>query len=169
MAFTRREKSPASVPGIALARLFFSLQRPSKFRLARVRGRQKQGGPAPFHAWLLSLILIIQPCTLPIPLAFLLINPEAKAMTKGCDEKTCCTALCYVDKHGVHHCVHKHHDSCGCDSLKNADLGPMLHNTPGTLPDIALLLPVLLPNGWISPIPDNTAGYKPETPSPPPK
>ncbi len=36
------------------------------------------------------------------------------AMTKGCLKGSCCTSKCYLDKNGVHHCVHKSGDSCDC-------------------------------------------------------
>jgi hypothetical protein len=36
------------------------------------------------------------------------------AMVKGCEKKSCCTSQCYLDQHGVHHCVHEPGDSCNC-------------------------------------------------------
>jgi len=37
------------------------------------------------------------------------------AMTIGCPVAGCCTAKCYLDEDGVHHCVSETESSCGCE------------------------------------------------------
>jgi hypothetical protein len=124
----------------------------------------------PFLPWLLSLIVVVQTCALPIPLAFLLISADAKPMTKGCETKTCCTALCYLDGHGVHHCVHMHTESCERGlSTHDQDVNPILYWTVGTLPKNEALFPVFCPAGWISQVPAFAETHIPPTPSPPPQ
>jgi hypothetical protein len=46
------------------------------------------------------------------------------AMTKGCLKGSCCTSKCFLDKSGVHHCVHESGDSCDCD-LSSDDAGAL--------------------------------------------
>jgi hypothetical protein len=124
---------------------------------------------------ILSLVLAVQTCALPIPLAFLLISADAKSVTEGCEKETCCTALCYLDKDGVHHCVHlqnehKHGDSCKCEiSTDDVDVNLILHYTPGTLPELEQPPSFLIPDGWISQRPVLAESHNPATPSPPPK
>ena len=48
------------------------------------------------------------------------------AMTVGCSEASCCTSRCYLDEHGVHHCVPANGRSCDC-GLSSGD-------TPGGTP-----------------------------------
>ena len=48
------------------------------------------------------------------------------AMTVGCAEASCCTSRCYLDEHGVHHCVPANGRSCDC-GLSSGD-------TPGGTP-----------------------------------
>lgn len=170
MAIGRMKSIAGIVAERILALLKCLLQRHSGSGIMRVTMRQKNGWLLAFPALALSLNLVIQTSSLTIPLAFLFSDPDAKAMTKGCDRKTCCTSLCYVDKNGAHHCVHKHEDSCGCKtSFKKTHLEPILHAAVATLPEVTPLLPVFLPSGWISQLPDLTVGCNPATPSPPPK
>ena len=65
--------------------------------------------PAPFMSLMLGLVIIMQAFTLPLPVAFLFVDAGAPAMTKGCKKKTCCTALCYLDKNGVHQTYSKYY------------------------------------------------------------
>ena len=141
----------------------------SKLLLARCARRPK-ARPSPFLSFLLSLILLVQTCALPIPVAFLFISAKAAAVTEGCDTKTCCTALCYVDEHGVHHCVHKHRDSCaGGASADEPDVNPVLVTTLATAPDTEHLMPSLDPIGWIFHTPDLQTTRYATKPTPPPK
>jgi len=108
--------------------------------------------PWPIHllSSLLSLTLLVTTCTLPIPVAFLLVSADAAAVTEGCETKTCCTALCYVDENGVHHCVHKHSDACERGSSSDEpDVNPVLLTTLATASDSEDLTPSLDPIGWI--------------------
>ena len=157
----------ASIP--AVAGFVRSLQRRSRPRLTWVRGRHLKA-PAPFIALLLGLIFGVQTGTLPLPLLFLLVDADAKAVTEGCETKTCCTPLCYLDKHGVHHCVHMNGDSCECGlSTNELAANPVLQFTVGTLPENEPQLPALIPNGRVSLTAHLLASYDPATPSPPPK
>jgi hypothetical protein len=169
MAHMRREISRAFVRAMSIAESIRSILHPSGPGPVQLRARQARP-QAPFLSWVLSLILVFQTCALPIPLAFLLISADAETTTEGCATKTCCTALCYVDKNGVHHCVHKHEDSCECDvSIHDRTVNPILYSTIGTLPIIDQLLPDLIPEVWISQIPASVKNHRPATPSLPPK
>jgi len=159
----------ASIPAMAAAGFVRSLQRQSRPRLTWVRGRHLRT-PAPFISLLLGIVIGLQTGTLPLPLIFLFTDANAKPMTEGCKKKTCCTALCYVDKHGVHHCVHMNGDSCECGLSSNEpDASPALPLTVGTLPMSERQVPRLLPNGWVSQTPSLLSTFDPATPSPPPK
>jgi hypothetical protein len=125
---------------------------------------------ASFLSGLISLILVVQTCALPIPLAFLLISGDATPMNQGCSRKTCCTALCYLDKHGVHHCVHMHDESCNRGmSNHETDKIPILYSTAVTTPETLRLFPDFHPEGWITTAPDSAETHDPGTPAPPPK
>jgi hypothetical protein len=140
-----------------------------KSRLAHSIGRPCLR-PAPFLAFVISLTLLVQTSALPIPVAFLFISANAAAVTEGCETKTCCTALCYVDKHGVHHCVHKHRDSCAHRmSTDESGVNPVLVTTLVTAPETEHLLPVLDPIGWILHKSELETTRYPTKPSPPPK
>jgi hypothetical protein len=119
---------------------------------------------------ILGLIIVAQAGGLPMQLGFMLLPKNAPAVTQGCKKGTCCTALCYVDKHGVHHCVHEHGDSCDCgQSTREADADQILISTPGTLPSTANCLPNLRPIGWVFHSFAFAASYRSATPFPPPK
>ena len=159
----------ASVPAIAAIASVCSFPRRLRPRPAHLRGRWIKS-PAPFFSTLLSLAIMVQTCALPIPLAFLLIAADADAFNEGCETETCCTALCYVDPDGVHHCVHKHIKFCDCEfSADDVRLDSILHPTPITLTETEPQLSVLVPDGWISQTPSLRASFDPPTPSPPPK
>jgi len=121
-------------------------------------------------AWTLCLVLVFQTCALPIPLAFLLISPNAKPMTAGCSQKTCCTALCYLDKKGIHHCVHMHDESCENNlSSHGVDPLPIIYSTAGTLDPVEHLFPVFDSNRFILQTKILAESNNPGIPSPPPK
>lgn len=113
---------------------------------------------------------MVQTCALPIPLAFLLVRADAGPVTEGCSKKTCCTSLCYVDKHGVHHCVHKHNESCGCrvsgDDVSN---DTALLNPAVTAPETENLTPMLRQTGWVFRHVETVRVPDAAVPSPPPK
>ena len=173
-AFLRRIISDLSSWFASVAQSVHPSGHRSRRRVALSPGMQPKP-VTPLLAWSLSLMLVVQTCALPIPLAFLLISADAEAMTKGCETETCCTPLCYLDKNGVHHCVHRpdaghHEDSCKCGvSTHDLSADPILHSTPGTLPRIEPLSPVLIRDGWISRTPVLAENHDPATPSPPPK
>jgi hypothetical protein len=159
----------ASVPAGAVCLWVCSSKRQPRPKLARLRGRRFKS-PAPFISLLLGLLIAVNTCTLPLPLVFLFVDANSAAKTEGCKTKTCCTALCYLDKNGVHHCVHKHDESCGCDSLKDdSHANLILLSTIAILPFLGEMRPVFLPTGWIHQTKSLIATYNPATPSPPPK
>jgi hypothetical protein len=168
MAHIRRAFEKASALVVTAVQLRSSLFQ-SKSRLAHPIGRPSLR-PATFLSFLLSLTLLAQTSALPIPVAFLFISANAAAVTEGCDTKTCCTALCYVDEHGVHHCVHKHSDACtGRASADESGVNPVLVTTLATAPETEYLLPSLDPIGWISHKSGPETTRYPTKPSPPPK
>jgi hypothetical protein len=115
-------------------------------------------------------ILAAQTGALPIPVAFLLISKDALAVTAGCETKTCCTALCYVDKDGIHHCVHKHSDACASGSTTNeSGLNTVLLTTLATAPDAGHLIPALHQIGWVFQRPELRTAFYPVKLPPPPK
>lgn len=126
--------------------------------------------PAPFLSFLLSMALLLQTCALPIPAAFLFISAHAAAVTEGCDTKTCCTALCYVDGHGIHHCKHKHNDACARgESPDESGVNTVLLTTLATAPDVEHVVPALTQVGRVFREPESRTAYYPANPSPPPK
>jgi hypothetical protein len=146
-----------------------SFQRQPGPRLAQLRGRRLRAS-APFISSLLGLIIALHTCALPMPLVFLFVDAKAKPATEGCEKKTCCTPLCYMDEHGVHHCVHMSDDSCKRD-LSNNDMNidPAWFLALGTPPGSKQELPALMPGGWIARLPLHVATHEPATPVPPPK
>jgi hypothetical protein len=148
-----------------MAGIQHTLEKASATKVCDIRLR-----PPSFLSFVLSLILLVQTCALPIPVAFLFISANAAAVTEGCETKTCCTALCYVDEHGVHHCVHKHSESCARgESSDEPDVNPVLLTTLATVPDIEYLVPSLDPIGWTFREADLKTERYPTKPTPPPK
>jgi hypothetical protein len=155
MAHTRRaiKKAPA-------------LEKPA----VQIRARRPFLWPIRLLASLLNLALLVTTCSLPIPVAFLLVSADAAAVTEGCETKICCTALCYVDGNGVHHCVHKHSNSCKRGtSARESNINPILLTTLVTAPDSEEFMPALDPTGWILLQPEFQATQYPATLVPPPK
>lgn len=152
-------KVPA--PGIGLA-LFACL--------SHRQAKQQAAPTAPLMACLLGLLLFVQAGSLPMHLGILLLGPDAHAMTEGCDKKTCCTALCYLDKHGIHHCVHEPGDSCECGiSTHDLNTNPIFLSAVVTLPELESLIPDLAPSGWIPQLHDPIETRHIAAPAPPPK
>lgn len=82
------------------------------------------------NATVTTLTLILYLCSLvanPVPFVLIAQNSrrvpvKAGAMSEGCEKGSCCTAFCYLDNHGVHHCVPARGDSCSCGmSSKDSD------------------------------------------------
>ncbi len=141
-------------------------------RLFRRASERESGLAAAYRPLpvLLSLMLLVQTCALPIPAAFLLISADAAAVTEGCDTKTCCTALCYLDRHGTHHCVHKHGDACGKgEDPDRTDVIPVLLLTLALCPEAELPPPALDPVGVVYSDRLLFASHHPPIPIPPPQ
>ncbi len=164
----RRGIGWASIPAIAAC--IRSLLRQSRPWLAQIRGRRRNP-PALFMTWLLCILLLAQTSALPTYLGLFLLHGDAHPVTEGCKKGTCCTPLCYVDKYGSHHCVHKpNSDSCDCGMSANDEgANPTLPSTVVTLPATANLFPTFIPVGWVFQIPHLMTTHIPATPSPPPK
>jgi hypothetical protein len=116
------------------------------------------------------VLLAAQASALPIHVGFALLRGDEKPVTEGCEQKTCCTALCYVDKHGNHHCVHETDDSGECGVKKN-DLknNPLLPLPSIVLQGPVIAMPDFVPTEWlrIAPVPVET--FDTTVPSPPPE
>ncbi|NLV31237.1 MAG: hypothetical protein GXY47_08780 [Acidobacteria bacterium] len=139
------------------------------FRAASKRGPGLAAAFRPFPL-LLGLMLLVETCALPIPAAFLLISADAAAVTDGCDTGSCCTALCYVDGHGVHHCVHKHGAGCGHGAEPEpSDSVSVLLMTLAVCPEAQPPLPGLESAGVVSRVRVLRASHDPAIPIPPPK
>lgn len=159
----------ASIPATPIPVLFPSPKRRSGPRLARFRDRRWKP-PAPIPALFLAILLFVQASALPVHVGLLLLPPHAAAMTHGCQKGTCCTPLCYLDKHGVHHCVHMPGDSCNCSmTTTDVDSNPIFLSDVLVLTEIENLLPELISAGRILPTPVLIRGHVPAVPSPPPK
>lgn len=103
----------ASVP----ASIRFGYSRSSKRRSGpnpAQTGSRRRKPPAPFITALFAFLLFVQASALPAHIGLMFVAPGTAAMTHGCEKGTCCTPLCFLDKHGGHHCVHMSGDSCDC-------------------------------------------------------
>lgn len=119
---------------------------------------------------LLAILLFAQASALPVHIGLLLLPPHTAAMTHGCEKGTCCTALCFLDKHGNHHCVHMSGDSCECGiSTEDCTGNTIFLSAIVVLYNDANLLPDFVSSPWISPVQTPFEGREPITPSPPPK
>jgi hypothetical protein len=168
-AESRRGISRALFYANAASAWVCSFQRQPGPRLAQLRGRRLRAS-APFISSLLGLIIALHTCALPMPLVFLFVDANAKPVTAGCKKMTCCTPLCYVDKHGVHHCVHMDSDSSNRGlSTNDVNIAPTWFLTFGIPPGNKQELPALVPSGWITGNSLLTATYEPAPPFPPPK
>jgi hypothetical protein len=160
----------ASIPAMAGSVCDRLLRRQSRPRLTQLRSR-RFAPPALFLSLLMSIVLFSHTTALPICLGFYLLPGNAAAITKGCKKGTCCTPLCYLDKNGIHHCVHiPNGDSCECSQLaNNPDVDPIPLSNIGILPDPDNLLPTLLPTGWVFQLHKCIVTHIPAVPFPPPK
>jgi hypothetical protein len=119
---------------------------------------------------LFAVMLFVQASALPTHIGLMLIPPHSAAMTHGCMKGTCCTALCFLDRHGVHHCVHMSGDSCACAvSTDDCTANPVFLSAIVTLPELENLLPDFDPAQWSPLSPALFMGREPATPTPPPK
>jgi hypothetical protein len=143
-----------------------------KHGISKITANSRRRKPTKsFLMLLLCFTLISQASALPLSIGFLLLPRDAPPMTRGCPKKTCCTPLCYVDKHGVHHCVHMPgSDSCERGlSTHDLSVDPILFSAIATLPDFERPIPAPQAAGRVIQIRTSIASYDPATPSPPPK
>jgi hypothetical protein len=133
-------------------------------------GGRRWKPPTPILPLICAIMLFTQASALPVHIGLILLPAHTAAMTHGCEKGTCCTPLCYLDKHGVHHCVHMSGDSCACGiSTDDCTANPIFISAIVTLPNIDNLRPNSVPARWIPPVQAPFAGREPATPSPPPK
>jgi hypothetical protein len=94
------------------------------------RSSEKQGSNCPhgcMHSgmhWLILLLYINLTVLLSFWNTFDTGYRNPGAMVKGCSKKSCCTSKCYLDEHGIHHCVHEHDDSCDCEMMSDKGKSP---------------------------------------------
>jgi len=159
----------ASVPVSAAAVCLPSPKRRSRPNPAQV-GSRRWKPSAPILSVLFGFMLFVQASALPMHVGLWLLPPHTAAMTHGCEKGTCCTALCYLDKHGVHHCVHMSGDSCECGiSTDDCTVNPIFLSAIVTFQNVNSLLPELVPALWVPLAPALFNGREPVTPTPPPK
>ncbi len=134
-------------------------------------GSRRWKPPAPFLTILFTFILFVQASALPTHIGLLLIPPNTAAMTHGCEKGTCCTPLCFLDKHGVHHCVHLTGDSCECgvSASDECTVNPVFLSAIIAFVHTEALLPDLIPARWNQTISILFIGREPAIPTPPPK
>ncbi len=159
----------ASVPAAAAFVGLPSPKRQSRPRLAQLRGRRFRPAALIMNC-LFCFILFAQASALPVHIGLLLLPADAKPMTHGCEKGSCCTPFCYLDKHGVHHCVHSPGDSCECGiSTGDFDTNPVFLSAIIIFPFLDNLLPTVVATLWRAPAHLLFAGREPATPTPPPK
>jgi hypothetical protein len=159
----------ASVPANAASVCFPSPKRRSRPKPAQIGGRRWKP-PVPIVTILFAVMLFVQASALPTHIGLWLMPADSAAMTQGCEKGTCCTALCYLDRDGVHHCVHMSGDSCECGiSTDDCTCNPIFLSAIVTFPDTDPLLPDLIPARWTPLAPALFRGREPATPMPPPK
>jgi hypothetical protein len=123
-----------------------------------------------FTLWTMLAFLAAQASALPIRIGFAFLHGNEKPVTEGCERKTCCTALCYVDKHGVHHCVHRTDDSDQCGrSTNELKSNPEQPLPIAVLPKADCLIPVPIQAEWIPPAKVSVEIFDIAIPTPPPK
>lgn len=159
----------ASVPAGAASVCRPAPERQSAPRLAQLRDRRWKP-PAPIVTCIFGFVLFLQASALPLCIGFLLLPTDASSMTRGCKKMSCCTPFCYLDKDGVHHCVHHPGDSCECGmSDGDFDVNPVFLSAIITLPKIHNTIPLCVPSQWSPPAHLLFEGRTPSTPTPPPK
>jgi hypothetical protein len=159
----------ASFPALAVMLRLLSPRRRPRPKPAQPGGRRWKP-PAPVLTTLVAVMLFAQASALPVHIGLLLLPPHTAAMTHGCDQGTCCTPLCFLDKHGIHHCVHMAGDSCDCAiSTDDCTTNPVFLSAIVTAPNTGNLFPGLVPVRWIPRSQALFEGRTPATPTPPPK
>ena len=167
--FGRRGICRASVPAGASSVCLPLPKRWSRAKPAQPGARQWKP-PAPIPTLIFALILFAQASALPVHIGLMLLPAHTAAMTHGCEKGTCCTPLCYLDKHGTHHCVHMSGDSCECGiSTDDCTVNPIFISAIGTRPDVYGMRPNSVPARWIPSGQTLFTGREPAPPSPPPK
>lgn len=160
----------ASVPVNTDPDCLLSPKRRSRPKSARSKSRWLKP-PAPILSALFTLIVFMQASALPTHIGLLMIPFNTPAMTHGCEKGTCCTQLCYLDKHGTHHCVHMSGDSCECGVSDGDDCtaNPIFLSAVIVLFDTDALMPDLTPARWNQIVSIFFTGREPAIPIPPPK
>jgi len=165
-----REVWRASVSAIRALVFLFSPRRRTRPKLAQP-GSRRLKPPAPMLTALFAFVVFVQASALPTHIGLLLIPLHTAAMTHGCEKGTCCTPLCYLDKHGAHHCVHMTGDSCECGVSAGDDctVNPIFLSALVILCNTTPLPPDLVPARWNQIAPVFFTGREPAIPTPPPK
>jgi hypothetical protein len=160
-----RTSVPAGVSSVCLP----LPKRWSRAKPAQPGGRRWKA-PAPILSFLCSIMLFAQASALPVHIGLMLLPAHTAAMTHGCEKGTCCTPLCFLDKHGVHHCVHMTGDSCACViSTDDCAANPIFLSAVVTFSECENLPPDVVQDRWVPLSPALFAGRHPATPTPPPK
>ncbi len=119
---------------------------------------------------ILVVLLFIYTSAFPAHISLLPAPPDAGAVTQGCEKGSCCTSRCYLDVHGIHHCVPKPGDSCECGMSANDDEAqPVLLETLVTLSKPDSLFPVFTPCGRVFEAHRVLRNPDRSNPTPPPK
>jgi len=124
----------------------------------------------PMFAWLTILLYINSIVALPLFTASSRDRSVPGARTQGCAEATCCSALCYLDENGIHHCVPVPGRSCDCGLSSNGQasnsISPerdiVVPQPSGACPDFTVAYRTSEP-------PDALAELDLSVPNPPPK
>jgi len=120
--------------------------------------------------WLACVVVTAHASALPVHIGFAFVDPDTPAMTHGCDRETCCTALCYVDKEGTHHCIHGPTESCACGISEDYRHGQSLRlSTLGILQEAERNVPTLLTFDVLSPALSFIRARSNSVPTPPPR
>ncbi len=111
---------------------------------------RKSAGLHAAVSWLVTALLLLHSCALPIHMNYSIARAGAGAVTKGCKKGTCCTSRCYVDPQGVHHCVPKPGESCECGmSASDPETAPELASSSATLTDADSLQPMRVSSRYV--------------------
>ena len=144
-----------------------------RYTIRRKALRQNRIASAPIFVLLLLYTLSVT-ASPPVLIArghwFLQSSKPARAMTTGCEKGTCCTEFCYLDEHGVHHCVPRKGESCSCgfSSSERAE-GAEAPLEIGILPAIQNCLPPFPHTEGMRRLPLTLSSFVPPVPTPPPE
>jgi hypothetical protein len=139
------------------SRFLASLRLPSGFFKSHCQGIKTPGDAKSNHSFVrfvscfLGATMFCYGCCIPIQLvsdcgSWFVAASRSGVVSEGCDKGSCCTAYCFVDKNGVHHCVPRPGDSCKCGiSSSNSAAKSILLLTVVALPELENLPPVFLP------------------------